>query len=103
MLRIQGKAAKMATFILFPLILYVLPSSAGKILKCVDANGKVTFSSSACPEATIDKELKGSYKDQPARLPDDYYSPMNQMRRINVRKTAARSKREAPVGLLHQH
>jgi len=87
----RQKASLIVTAII--LILYVLPCSAGKILKCKDAKGNVTFSSSACPEATVDKELKGTYKAQPARKPDDYYSPTNQMRRINKRKAIARERR----------
>ena len=74
------------------LIFYVLPCSAGNIYKCKDAKGNVTFSSSACPEATVDKELKGTFKEQPTRRSPDYYSPTNQMRRINRRKAVARAK-----------
>jgi len=76
------------------LILHALPSSAGNIYKCKDAKGKVTFSNVACPESTVDKELKGTSKPQPARRADDYYSPINQMRRINKRKAIARERRK---------
>jgi len=79
--------------IFFLTIFYSMPLAAGKTIKCVDASGKVTFSSSTCPETTVDKELKDSYKDQPARLPDDDDSPVNQMRRINKRKAIAEARR----------
>jgi len=76
------------------LTLYVLPSTAGNIYKCKDAKGNVTFSNVACPEATVEKEFNGTSKPQSARRTDDYYSPINQMRRINRRKAIARAKRE---------
>ena len=65
---------------------------AGRIHKCTQADGSVTFSDTGCPESAADREYRGESVRPPSAdvAPTNPYSVMEQVRRIEQRGRAER-------------